>query len=62
MSTRLGTYRAPAWLRDQRGSITTEYTVLITIGLGIAMVLGALGVSMDANYRHALDVLSSEGP
>jgi Flp pilus assembly pilin Flp len=62
MSTGFARYKAPAWLRDQRGSITAEYTVLLAIGLGIAIALSALGVSLDANYRHALEVLSSEGP
>lgn len=48
--------------KDQRGGIPVEYVVVTSVGLFIAVGLGALGVAMVDAYGASLQVLYSEFP
>ena len=52
-----------SFVRDERGSVPTEYVILMgTVGLIVAGALVAIGPQIIAGYQHARDTLASPLP
>ena len=54
--------RSPRLAADQRGAIMVEYLAVAIVGLLAVVGLGAMLVELRHQYRHGLEVVSSEYP